>query len=161
MSIIREFPAIIFKGDEGIRSFTELILGEKSLTATEFKSIRWIILYILIGLIDDDRQDVWLDHVEYAASFDKKKWYYEDILAWDKIRVNYQTKMSTLFAHHSSFTNPKAHDPVHGIEILKEFGSFKNLDEMIHESMHQLFKKFTTKSNKINLHYTIKKNVLN
>ena len=52
------FPAIIFKGGGDTKLFTKFIINETNLTATELKSIRWISVYLFIGLISDIHQDV-------------------------------------------------------------------------------------------------------
>ena len=154
------FPAIIFNGKSQQRSLSKLIVNGTNMTASELKSIRWIIVYALLDLIDPQHQDVWLEHVEHAAGYDIKSWNIAEIFYWTKMQESYLSKMKKLYCEHSNFTNPKAHDPIHDLDYLNLFGSFKNLDEMSFESLHQQYKHYVEHSNKQKLHKTLMKMVM-
>jgi hypothetical protein len=75
------------------RSLTNLITKRNSLSATEIKSIRSLMPFALIGLVNSVQQDLWLCHVEYAAGYDQEQWLIEDAYIWYSLGQSFQQKM--------------------------------------------------------------------
>lgn len=152
---ITVFRGIAFNPNSNGRSLTKLIELSNAFTATEMKALRSVMVYAVNGLVSDRRQDLWLDHVEKAAGYDKESWTTEEAFKWASLGIHLQRKTEVLFTGRSVFKNPKHHDPQHDIETLTQFGSFRNLDEMNFEQCHQIAKNEIDKSNYKNLEQTL------
>lgn len=134
---IAKFPGLSLHSSSSSTTFTQLILTKKSLTAEEYQSARAVILFLLVGLQTDDEQYLWRLHVEYAAGYYKKEWSPYNREYWQFLRAKFQSKFDELYP---GIKYPKGHDPKHDDELIEQFGSFLNLDEMIFENCHQTSK---------------------
>ena len=74
LKTIARFPGLVLHSSSNSTSFTQLILKETCLTAEEYQSIRAVILFLLVGLNNDEKQYLWRLHVEYSAGYYKKEW---------------------------------------------------------------------------------------
>jgi hypothetical protein len=92
------------------------------------------------------------DHIEI--------WTPEKRRRYQIIRKKFLDKFTRIFKHKSDFkTMTKIHDPDHIDEIIQDYGSLSNLDEMAGETTHRKLKADTRASNKLNLEMTLAQKV--
>jgi hypothetical protein len=78
---------------------------------------------------------------------------------WGKIRKKFMSSFSDQFQHRTNCQFPKFHALEHDDLNIDLFGSFKNLDEMNMEKIHQTIKSTAEFTNKMNIEATILKKV--
>ncbi len=70
---IEPFPGVIPSLAEPKRRLSVLTLKE-SFTCTEYMSIISRVLYIMLDVLCDEEQEIWLLHVEFLAGYHQEEW---------------------------------------------------------------------------------------
>ena len=130
------FPGLVKFSKKASRAPSALI-RKKCLQAQEAQSIRSIILAVIeVWQISEEERSAWRWHVLHASGYLKDEWSENELAEWRTISMKFTETLQHTYCHLSNFTMPKGHDPVHCVEIVDEFGSFNNIDEMNFEIHH-------------------------
>jgi len=155
-SKIPRFPGLVLPNNPDRISLSSLIQSGVRLLSSELQSIRAIILFVLIDLLNENHLRCLKLHVMHAAGYYKKTWTKDERFYWTAIRTEFLNTFEALFYDKISFAKfPKGHDPHHDDRSIEKFGSFLNLDEMNFEGCHQTAKRHAQAVNGADIEFQI------